>query len=471
MKLSIENLGTIKHGDFHINDLTIIFGKNNSGKTYISYATYILAKKIKESIAREVKIVDLTRMIPQESTASQVIISIDDYFKNITPSRLNKIINELLASGFCVSTDFFKKTKITFDINLIRNAALEITLEESIQHPLLTHIAFIRKESSSSSINITITPLPENKENTKEIDEENRKLINHYFYSQIHEYIVTSLCDLNITRPFIITSERTGVELFYPELDNNRSNIAEEFLRSNIRNKRNSFVRHIFEKNISKYSLPIADNIRAIRNGNLSDSSSDLSKSKNFAYLVNSLKKMTNGDFIRSENGNTTFAIKNKNNELEAEIPLQVASSSIKALSFIDLYINKLGHRDGTLIIDEPELNLHPDNQIIMAELIVRLVNSGIHVIMTTHSDYMVREINNRIKLNKIRKDKKLYSKYVENEIDIIAHDRISMFKINDNGFIEEIGTDANGMESVIFDDIIISTSEREDYINYDTGC
>lgn len=52
------------------------------------------------------------------------------------------------------------------------------------------------------------------------------------------------------------------------------------------------------------------------------------------------------------------------------------------------------------LIIDEPELNLHPDNQRKMAGLLARLVNCGVKVLVTTHSDYLIRELNNRVMLN-----------------------------------------------------------------------
>jgi energy-coupling factor transporter ATP-binding protein EcfA2 len=50
-------------------------------------------------------------------------------------------------------------------------------------------------------------------------------------------------------------------------------------------------------------------------------------------------------------------------------------------------------------MIDEPELNLHPDNQRRLARLLARLVRAGHRIIVSTHSDYLVREINNLILL------------------------------------------------------------------------
>jgi ABC-type transporter Mla maintaining outer membrane lipid asymmetry ATPase subunit MlaF len=51
-------------------------------------------------------------------------------------------------------------------------------------------------------------------------------------------------------------------------------------------------------------------------------------------------------------------------------------------------------------MIDEPELNLHPKNQRAFARLVAQLVNAGVKVFITTHSDYLVKEINTLIMLN-----------------------------------------------------------------------
>ena len=52
-------------------------------------------------------------------------------------------------------------------------------------------------------------------------------------------------------------------------------------------------------------------------------------------------------------------------------------------------------------MVDEPELNLHPSNQRRVARLFASLVNLGIKVFITTHSDYIVKEINTLIMLSR----------------------------------------------------------------------
>ena len=51
-------------------------------------------------------------------------------------------------------------------------------------------------------------------------------------------------------------------------------------------------------------------------------------------------------------------------------------------------------------MVDEPELSLHPENQRRIARLFARLANLGVKVFITTHSDYIVKELNTLIMLN-----------------------------------------------------------------------
>ena len=65
------------------------------------------------------------------------------------------------------------------------------------------------------------------------------------------------------------------------------------------------------------------------------------------------------------------------------------------------------------LMIDEPEMNLHPENQRRLARYFARLVNDGYRVYITTHSDYIVMELNTLIMLYRQRKhDLSIMSQY-----------------------------------------------------------
>ena len=120
-------------------------------------------------------------------------------------------------------------------------------------------------------------------------------------------------------------------------------------------------------------------------------------------------------------------------------------------------------------MIDEPELNLHPNNQILIGRLIALLVNAGIKVFITTHSDYIVREISNCIILNNLEneqitkfkkngysKEYKLDSKKVRAYLakNTKGKNMLNPVKINERGIFMET-----------FDDPIDTQNENQELI------
>jgi predicted ATPase len=68
------------------------------------------------------------------------------------------------------------------------------------------------------------------------------------------------------------------------------------------------------------------------------------------------------------------------------EIDLYNASSSIKQLAPLLLYLRYRASKGDFLVIDEPEMNLHPESQAKLLEALSILVNLGVRILFTTHS-------------------------------------------------------------------------------------
>jgi ABC-type multidrug transport system ATPase subunit len=80
-------------------------------------------------------------------------------------------------------------------------------------------------------------------------------------------------------------------------------------------------------------------------------------------------------------------------------------------------------------MIDEPELNLHPENQRCFARLMARLANIGIKVFITTHSDYIVKELNTLIMLNRDEPHiKRIREKYGYKEDERLSVDQLRVY-------------------------------------------
>lgn len=78
-------------------------------------------------------------------------------------------------------------------------------------------------------------------------------------------------------------------------------------------------------------------------------------------------------------------------------LPLHRTSSMVAELAPLVLYLRHLLLPGDLLIIEEPEAHLHPESQARLAQELVRLTGQGLRVMLTTHSDLILQQINNSI--------------------------------------------------------------------------
>ena len=455
MKIKVENLGFISSGEIDIKDLTIIFGKNNVGKTYLSYATYGILRRL--SSLSEGSIVVSKSDLNKLKTNGSISIDTSKVASREIIQRVNKEFTKELPSFFNAKEDSFKDTNIEIEPNFTNNDLLKLNFSSTLNFGG-SGVYLFNKNKNSTEIIISFVKLPEeatNKSTGFEFEDDAISSI----LSSITSNLVLENIFKGLSRPFVITSERTGISLFYKEMDSHRSSLLNHWItaRSNIPTPIN--------KKLSAYSSPISDNINIIRQyESLTKRKSFLysKKSKRLNSLINeSLESMLSGSF-KHANGETIFT--KKENDKDVSIPMSISSSSVKSLFMLDLYVRHIAQHGDFLVIDEPELNLHPENQVKMAELLVRLINLGIKIIMTTHSDYIIKEINNRIMLSNISKKENLYDLSFKEE-DTLRQERVSAFTICDDRRIKEIPVDKYGIDQQIFDDVISSLNERSDLI------
>src|SRR5262249_37476346 len=80
------------------------------------------------------------------------------------------------------------------------------------------------------------------------------------------------------------------------------------------------------------------------------------------------------------------------------ELEMNIASSVVKELAPLALYLRYIAQPGEMLVIDEPATNLHPEAQAQITELLAMLVNADLPVLFTTHSPYIVDHLTNLIK-------------------------------------------------------------------------
>lgn len=83
-------------------------------------------------------------------------------------------------------------------------------------------------------------------------------------------------------------------------------------------------------------------------------------------------------------------------------LPLTRASSMVSELAPVVLYLRYLVRPGDVLIIEEPESHLHPRLQVVLARHLARLARSGVRVIVTTHSEWLLDQFANLVRLSEL---------------------------------------------------------------------
>ena len=83
--------------------------------------------------------------------------------------------------------------------------------------------------------------------------------------------------------------------------------------------------------------------------------------------------------------------------ESQNKFPLRMTASSVKDLAAFFLYLKFVAKKNDLVVLEEPETNLHPKNQIELAKFIVRLINCGLYIVLTTHSPYFLEQLSHCI--------------------------------------------------------------------------
>jgi len=114
---------------------------------------------------------------------------------------------------------------------------------------------------------------------------------------------------------------------------------------------------------------------------------------------------------------------------------------------------------------------LHPRLQQEMGKLLIRLVNSGVTMITTTHSDIIIQHINNMCQLKEIGAPKELMDRLELSNKDVIDLQNVAVYQFTDQGaysVIERVMPENGQFQIHTFSDALLEilqqTSEVQDY-------
>lgn len=283
----------------------------------------------------------------------------------------------------------------------------------------------------------------------------------------------------NIPTTFIASAERTGASIFKNELNFNKNQLVRMLTEMDSSPASKFHPYDLVRKFKRNYAISVEDNVEFIANlPDLIQSSSQTSFINNNPHLVRKFEEISGGKYQINKEGNLYFI---PTASKRSKLGLGESSSAVRSLMIIWYWLNYKSNVNDLLMVDEPELNLHPENQRKFAQFIAELVNAGIKVFMTTHSDYIIRELNTLILLNSDKNHvKKVMEKFGYNENDVLDGKNINiyytstgLFQVNANskkkrlGCIEKLDITENGIKIISFDEEIRAMNKIQDALIY----
>lgn len=443
MKMSVENLGYIAKGEMELGDLTVIVGKNNTGKTYLSYALIYFLATFHSNI-----VIDESELDKE----NQLVINFDFLAKKI--SAVSKECSRAIYKAFACEKERFKNTKLDFSLdvndmlsfmkNKVKQTYHDVPIKDLASIEVIGYIKneeIVLKCSISNAERDTISFFNQKKFQAMMLSESLGNLLKDYI------------------EVFPVSSERTGIALFYKELDYTKNMILDLLKEKDFSRKK---YMDVVNQSVARYAFPIRENINSVRSADTMKEKSFLWQSKKkYKTLFSIWSRLVSGIF--ATNGESIIYTDNKANQ---EIPLHVISSANKSLLLLDIFIKHRAKPHHILIIDEPEMNLHPEAQRDMARLLVQLVNAGVKIVITTHSDYIIRELNNLMMISALKSTKvrKILRELGYDSDEILMFQQVKAYMC-DQHKIHTIEKNTYGLNISSFDGFINKSNEISDSI------
>lgn len=413
MHFKLGNFKPIKSAEIKVNDLTLIFGDNNTGKTYLAYALYGLLSKW-GNVALGIEFLDKGQ---RESFLGnkQIKINKRDLNKEEILNSLALAYAKTMASEVFLSQSELSPKIQLLNIDFVKNKKIKRQIGQD---------DWLYLTINEESIEIQI-------DSEYEID---FRMVNHLILKEI----------FSVPNIFISVSERLGISLFQKDLDENTANIMERLKK----NKDLDPFQILFD-HTSRYALPVKDNIDFMR----AIERHQKSKSELTVDLSTHIEHMFDGKL--KHNGTEIRFLNNKRKDNKMDIPLHLASASVRALSNLYFFLKHKAKKGDLIIIDEPESRLSLAKQRLLAKLIADCINNGLKILLTTHSDTLVLEINNLIILSNEFDDKDSFmKKHKYQQVHIINPEKVSAYIAKDGGVsectIDQYGIEVESMDKAI---------------------
>lgn len=377
MKLKINNLGAVHEGSIDLNKkFNLLCGPNGTGKTYFAYVVYGLLRNILH-IKGDATMVD--ELLAKRATEVTIDWAFLLRYRALMRESLIANLDDLFGLGEIECKKIFED----FDVSYVDTDEEFMQKIKNGQFDLVEKVGNINvemvKEQDSESVRLAITDEVIAAESIANL----RLMLPSLFFYNL------TLAPIRSVVMFPV--ERNSIYTFSKELSIRKQEAMDNIQMIVDRDKKFDALDILF--NSKRYPQPIKDGLV------IADDLVERKKFKGEFYeFAEQLEtELLKGKVQISNEGDIQFKPSKSPRKI---LPIQMTASIIKTMASIVVYLKHIARKNDLIIIDEPEINLHPDNQIVLAQFLARLMNHGFRLMVSTHSDYVIREINNLVMMS-----------------------------------------------------------------------
>lgn len=412
MKLTVKNFGPIKSAKVDVKPLTVFVGPSNTGKSYLAMLIYITAKALK-FLDRRLVFHVFIRAIKNKSPIQKSIIENDELLdiRKAFAECLNFIRKQWADEGIRCFGEEWR--------NIIKQNGASASVLISSDNNKVTLDLLSSEKGQSRFSDAIVAKVKDKILSELKNDEEAMRLFDD---SDLADFIQYEMLKLINFLPDI--SESGGS---YHDLRRRHANgyVNPHYLpavRGGLMQSHRILVSTLIDRapvigltgatEIIPFTGVLADFLQKLLmvSGERSEFRSHQQKGQRPAETVSDLSEKIEREIMHGK-----IAIKKlvtrypdfryrfvDKNSRKRDISLMHASSSVSELTPLVLFIRHYLSPNDIFIVEEPEAHLHPGAQRKVAGILVELVNAGVNVVITTHSDVILEQISNLIHADKV---------------------------------------------------------------------
>ena len=395
--VSVRNFGPIGQGTIDLRPFTVFTGLGNTGKSWFASllytvcgclteerfprrSAYIVDQENRETPETGILIQDPMKWMRSLQTNRKVVLS--EYekqaFESIVNSKHNILLNELCYSvGFASSKKVIRwGTKCDTCINVRSNVtadcsdsfAVDLNLTDKSSNCTISLPREVNLQGNSKFGNFLVDYFT--KTDGESIENGNSVIANYVLQSVYKDLFGSG-------KSLYIPATRAG-------LMNNFSSVVKAALQNDTEAEPSHDQGTLLRTGIS---VDFLKNLISIPSG-FADG-----KVQSIAHSIENeiLGGKIHVDYNVVDFPHFSFSTHSFNDR----VPLSVVSSTVSQLAPLVLLLRYIGERSSTIIIEEPEIHLHPRLQVKLFEKIAELVELGHRVVITTHSEFLIMTLSN----------------------------------------------------------------------------